>query len=157
MRHRISLVLMLAGLLVATGCGADDPTGPTLPPPPGQPGSLYDGLWTSDFTQADYPVRGMRFEIQQGALVHVYVDSFWDIAQCNPSFANTRFDPPAPAPIVNGMVSVTGLSAGPLTIDRLSVAFASSTDSSGALTISIDQGGTCVADDMGRPFAAERS
>lgn len=155
MHGKVTLLLVLSGLMLMIGCGADDPTGPT--PPPGQAGSQYDGLWTADFAPFNHPFRGMRLEILAGTLVHVYLDSFWDIAQCTPQgFASTRFDPVPPAPVQNGQVTVSGLVAGPFTIDLMTMAFTSATSSKGSLTVSFNQGGPCVADDVRQPFQAGR-
>src|SRR5688572_4885846 len=64
-RSLVSCTLLLFNVLAMVGCGDDNPTGPSQAPPPGQSG--YEGTWSSSLGPADYPVRRLRFEIQNGA------------------------------------------------------------------------------------------
>ncbi|MFN7971327.1 MAG: hypothetical protein U0166_03105 [Acidobacteriota bacterium] len=144
-------ITLLLGILAAStlGCGGDNATGPT---PPGQ--SMYDGLWTADL-DTSYPIQSLTFDISGGALAHVTIEGFWDLPLCDLRWSG-RFDAIPPRPVVNDSVTVQGLVSGPVTIDSFAVTFTSPTTSKGAITVTLDQGGPCVAT-MSQSFTADRS
>src|SRR5262245_39801500 len=105
----LATILCLASLV---GCSTDDnDPDPMAPPPPPPPGgqSGYNGTWTASLDSTDYPVRGLRFTIANGAFVHGNLDSFWDLHNCPPpTFTDARFTPGSPVLVASDEFSIPG-------------------------------------------------
>ncbi|MFN7974776.1 MAG: hypothetical protein U0166_20905 [Acidobacteriota bacterium] len=148
-----SFLLSLAAVLGTTGCGEDNPTGPSMP---GSTSGTYDGTWVA-VSNTLGPLWSLSFEVQDDEVVHVDAGYFLDELRCLRE-GTAYVTPQPPAPIVNDAFALSGTGSPSTLAITMRGTFRSASDATATVTFVYREAGNQDCDTtLTGTFAAVRS